>query len=208
MLHDLMEKLMGQIQAGGDTMIPLLIVSVVMWTLAVYKFRSFAGERGRDLGRDELSRMMRDCDADIPEDLARWQQEIIWEYRMFHCSDSGLNRDILEALRIRLDAGVSRHVRTILILAAVAPLLGLLGTVTGMIYTFDVISIFGTGNARALAGGISEALITTQSGLVIAVPGMIVGGLLYRSAEKIRARMELFCINIQCAAEAVTGGGD
>lgn len=205
---DLLQRLTDQIQAGGDTMIPLLIVSVVMWTLSIYKFFSFAGQQGRDVGTDELNRIMTDCDADIPGNLARWQKEIVWEYRISHCCDAGLNRDILAALMTRLDAGIKRHVRTILILAAVAPLLGLLGTVTGMIYTFDVISLFGTGNARALAGGISEALVTTQSGLVIAVPGMLAGGLLYRIAEKIRGRMELFCINIQYAAEVISGRGE
>jgi hypothetical protein len=56
------------------------------------------------------------------------------------------------------------------VLAAVAPLLGLLGTVTGMIATFDVLAVFGTGNAKAMAGGISEALITTQTGLLVALP--------------------------------------
>ena len=81
------------------------------------------------------------------------------------------------------------------------PLLGLLGTVTGMITTFDVISEFGTGNARALASGISEALVTTQSGLVVAVPGLLIGGFLFQRAQKIKGRMELFCIGLQNQAE-------
>jgi biopolymer transport protein ExbB len=57
--------------------------------------------------------------------------------------------------------------------AAVAPLLGLLGTVVGMIRVFTEITIQGTGNANALAGGISEALITTATGLAVAIPALV-----------------------------------
>jgi biopolymer transport protein ExbB len=56
------------------------------------------------------------------------------------------------------------------LLAAVAPLLGLLGTVTGMILTFQSISLFGTGDPKLMAGGISQALVTTVMGLVTAIP--------------------------------------
>ncbi|MFC1586279.1 MotA/TolQ/ExbB proton channel family protein [Fibrobacterota bacterium] len=65
---------------------------------------------------------------------------------------------------------VDRHLPLIGVLAAVAPLLGLLGTVTGMVHTFQIIMEFGNSNPILLAGGISEALITTQSGLLIAFP--------------------------------------
>ncbi len=83
----------------------------------------------------------------------------------------------LEALGLRLDdlvAGYARRWRrglpTLAILAAVAPLLGLLGTVTGMIETFQSITLFGTGDPKLMSGGISEALVTTQLGLVVAIP--------------------------------------
>ena len=55
-------------------------------------------------------------------------------------------------------------------IASVAPLLGLLGTVVGMIATFQAITLFGTGDPKLMAGGISEALVTTMQGLVVAVP--------------------------------------
>ena len=56
------------------------------------------------------------------------------------------------------------------LLAAVAPLLGLLGTVTGMILTFQSITLFGTGDPKLMAGGISQALVTTVLGLIVAIP--------------------------------------
>ncbi|MFO7529590.1 MAG: MotA/TolQ/ExbB proton channel family protein [Marinobacter sp.] len=82
-----------------------------------------------------------------------------------------------EALEARLDEAIlaeqpklERGQALIKLLAAVAPLLGLLGTVTGMIVTFQSITVFGTGNPQLMAGGISQALVTTVLGLVTAVP--------------------------------------
>jgi biopolymer transport protein ExbB len=68
--------------------------------------------------------------------------------------------------------------------AAAAPLLGLLGTVTGMINTFKLITVFGTGDASNLASGISQALVTTELGLVVAIPSLIIHGLLSRMARQ------------------------
>ena len=65
---------------------------------------------------------------------------------------------------------MNRNLQMIGVLATTAPLLGLLGTVTGMVTTFEIITEYGNGNPVLLAGGISEALITTQSGLLIAFP--------------------------------------
>ena len=86
------------------------------------------------------------------------------------------NRDI-DATELLLDEAILRETPTlqrglglIKLLAAVAPLLGLLGTVTGMILTFQSISLFGTGDPKLMAGGISQALVTTVMGLVTAIP--------------------------------------
>ena len=65
---------------------------------------------------------------------------------------------------------LGRYLNTLGTIAAVTPLLGLLGTVVGMIRVFTEITVQGTGNANALAGGISEALITTAAGLAVAIP--------------------------------------
>jgi len=99
--------------------------------------------------------------------------------------EKGLQESILQELP-RLE----RFLPTINILAAVAPLLGLLGTVTGMIGTFQVITIFGTGDARMMSGGISEALITTQLGLAVAVPLTLMHHFLERKVDRMVADME------------------
>jgi biopolymer transport protein ExbB len=74
-------------------------------------------------------------------------------------------------------------------LGSIAPLLGLLGTVTGMISLFQVITQAGTNDARLLAGGISEALVTTETGLVIAIPIMLMHGKLSESLDYISGEL-------------------
>ena len=85
---------------------------------------------------------------------------------------------------------MERFLSTLGMLAAIAPLLGLLGTVTGMIDTFHVITLYGTGDPRLMSGGISEALVTTMLGLAVAIPLMMSQTLLNRTVEKRVGQME------------------
>lgn len=92
----------------------------------------------------------------------------------------------------------------IIVIAAVSPLLGLLGTVTGMIATFNIITEFGTGDPKLLSGGISVALITTQLGLIVAIPALIFGNLLSGWCNRIKDDMEksaLHMINLYGARD-------
>lgn len=94
---------------------------------------------------------------------------------------------------------MERFLSTLGMLAAIAPLLGLLGTVTGMIDTFHVITRSGTGDPRMMSGGISEALVTTMLGLSVAIPIMLAHTLLNRAVDKRIGQMEekaLALINI------------
>ncbi|WP_319524916.1 MotA/TolQ/ExbB proton channel family protein [uncultured Desulfosarcina sp.] len=85
---------------------------------------------------------------------------------------------------------MERFLSTLGMLAAIAPLLGLLGTVTGMIDTFHVITLHGSGDPRLMSGGISEALVTTMLGLSVAIPLMLSQTLLSRAVEKKIGEME------------------
>lgn len=85
---------------------------------------------------------------------------------------------------------LERFLSTLGMLASIAPLLGLLGTVTGMINTFHTITYFGTGDAKMMSGGISEALVTTMLGLSVAIPIMFSHTLLSRFVENLIAQME------------------
>ncbi|MBE0565408.1 MAG: MotA/TolQ/ExbB proton channel family protein, partial [Krumholzibacteria bacterium] len=107
---------------------------------------------------------------------------------------AALDRLVLRTQSERLRRELRRHLAAIAVLAAVAPLLGLLGTVLGMIQTFEVISLFGTGNAKAMAVGISVALITTQAGLIVAIPGLFISRALGRRARRLEAALDEFTL--------------
>jgi biopolymer transport protein ExbB len=98
--------------------------------------------------------------------------------------------DIVSESILHESAALNRFGAVILVIAAVAPLLGLLGTVTGMITTFDIITEFGTGDPKLLSGGISIALVTTELGLAVAIPTLLFGNVLSGWAESIKDGME------------------
>lgn len=91
---------------------------------------------------------------------------------------------------------LDRFGSAILVIASVSPLLGLLGTVTGMISTFDVITEFGTGDPKLLSGGISIALVTTELGLIVAIPALMLGSLLSAWARNIKRDMEHAALSV------------
>jgi len=103
----------------------------------------------------------------------------------------------LEALELRLlevildeQAKLEIGLSMLKLLAALAPMLGLLGTVTGMIETFQVITLFGAGDAKVMAGGISMALVTTVMGLIAAMPLLLAHNVLSTQAENLRNVLE------------------
>lgn len=108
--------------------------------------------------------------------------------------NAGEDREVIEEVLyesiIKTQPKLERFLAFIAVVAATAPLLGLLGTVTGMIKTFKLITIVGTGDARNLSSGISEALITTKWGLIVAIPTLIMHALLNRKAKGVVGSME------------------
>lgn len=103
------------------------------------------------------------------------------------------NKDVdVETLELKLDEAILKEtpalearISIIKVLAAIAPMMGLLGTVTGMIATFQSIQLFGTGDPKLMAGGISMALITTVQGLVAALPLMLMHAIVVARSKSI-----------------------
>ena len=102
-----------------------------------------------------------------------------------------------ETLELRLEEQVLKETAKIegflwliKVVSAVAPLMGLLGTVTGMINTFQIITLFGTGDPKMMASGISEALVTTMLGLVVAIPLVLMHALLASMAKGVTTVLE------------------
>ncbi len=121
----------------------------------------------------------------------------VLHYTLRHLKD---DRDHMEGIvyeAILQESGpLDRFTPAIFVIASVAPLLGLLGTVTGMIETFDMITEFGTGDPKLLSDGIAIALVTTKLGLIVAIPALLIGSLLSAWAKNIKRDMEYSALRI------------
>lgn len=104
--------------------------------------------------------------------------------------------DVISEAVLNEQPTLDRFRSALSVFAAVAPLLGLLGTVTGMISTFDVITQYGTGDPKLLSGGISEALITTELGLTVAIPTLLIGNLLASWSDRITSDVEVSALKV------------
>ncbi|MGR9116608.1 MAG: MotA/TolQ/ExbB proton channel family protein [Gammaproteobacteria bacterium] len=158
-LSELCDQALVFLDKGGPALWVILLVSLLLWLLLL--------ERCWYLTFDFPS--LRDGIA------RRWQP--------FQHRKSRYSKRLRATLLNELQHSAGRYMRTIAILTQTLPLLGLLGTVSGMIQTFDVIAIYGNGNARGLAGGISQALLTTMSGLVTALSGLYFGANLNQKVQ-------------------------
>jgi len=83
------------------------------------------------------------------------------------------------------------------VVATAAPLMGLLGTVTGLVRTFALITVFGTGNAGKLASGISEVLVATELGLMVAIPTLVAHGFLSHRIQKNLSLLERYALDLR-----------
>lgn len=180
---------------GGVLIIPIALCSII--ALAIFLERLWSLRRSRVIPRDfliEIEDLIRR--EKIPEAITRCRKDnssmaniILAGIRNF-----GKKREIvkesIEEIGRREAAILERYINVVGTIAAIAPLLGLLGTVFGMIKAFNVISIQGVGNPSSLAGGISEALITTAAGLVVAIPTFVLYRYLANKADALIVEME------------------
>jgi len=195
-------SLLEHLKKGGAVMIPLAVVGLVALGLILKKateIRRF--NVGPHPGVREAMRLLRDGNAEGAKSAVAGMGTPLSSVMRDIIEHSGSPQEYVEEVvheRILTHAhGLERHLGMIAVLGGVAPLLGLLGTVTGMIHTFKLVTIFGTGDARLLSGGISEALVTTQCGLVIAIPILLIHAYLLRRVRGMVTRLE------ETAAEAI-----
>lgn len=155
------EDLLVFFERGGGVLWAIFGLSILMWALILERYWFYAHAL-RTLRKELLS------------------ERHTWEHLKASSALELLRRYLASAYELRLRYGLP----TIRMLAAILPAMGLLGTVSGMIKTFDVVNLFGTGNARGMADGISQALITTMAGLVTALSGLYFSANLDARAEK------------------------
>lgn len=180
---------------GGPIMVLLLVISLWMWFLVFERLIAYWEIDRQDANLKEAVLLL---GHGRPTPTATGMcRQLVSGYLQARTGESRLDGQILKQQAMRQLPRIRRSLPTITILAATAPLMGLLGTVTGMVETFDVIALFGTGNAKALSGGISQALITTQSGLLVGIPGFFMSRLLSRRAQAIERRLSKIVIALK-----------
>ena len=170
--------MLEMVTAGGWLMLPILLCSVLALGICI--------ERLLTLNADKISpphllarvwKQLKDKEMNSPQLRKLRASSPLGAILAAGLSNAHLGR---EAMKSSIEEAAShvvhdleRYLNTLGTIAAVTPLLGLLGTVVGMIKVFTEIMAEGTGNASVLAGGISEALITTATGLSVAIPALI-----------------------------------
>jgi biopolymer transport protein ExbB len=167
--------------AGGPLMIPIVLASFVM-LLIVFE-RLICLRRRRVVPRlfvERLLLQLREGALDRNDALERCEEDSSYVARVFAAAVRKWGKPAVEVEQAVLDEGerianvLRRYLRVLNGVSTVSPLLGLLGTVWGMIQAFNVIAVSpAMGRAEMLAGGISVALITTAAGLLVAIPALI-----------------------------------
>lgn len=158
-LVDMWEAIRDFMELGGDVLVLIGVLMVVMWVMIIERLLYFAT-------RHQLL---------IKKTIDAWNSRA--ERKSWHA------HRIREAMLSEARLSVSRHLGLIKACVALCPLLGLLGTVTGMIEVFEVMALLGTGNARAMAAGVSKATVPTMCGMVAALSGLFLSVWLQRKAE-------------------------
>lgn len=163
------------IRAGGLLMLPIILCSVVAIAIVIERFWTLSAARITPkytlaqvwtwLKNNQLdSSKLRELRLSSP------LGQILAAGLLSSKYGRGVMIESIEQAAAQVIHDMERYLNTLGTIAAITPLLGLLGTVVGMIRVFSEIMIRGTGNANALAGGISEALISTAAGLTVAIP--------------------------------------
>ena len=183
------------IQKGGTWAYPIVIAAAVSLIIALFKYFQLSGiSFPKSKAVTEIIRKMEEGDK---EGAMKYAQKLKGPFKtMFSagiskCTEGKkmVDESMYEEL-LATQPKLESYLPVIQVTAATAPLMGLLGTVTGMIKTFKQITLFGTGDAKSLSEGISEALITTELGLVAAIPSLILYAILSRKTKAILSEME------------------
>ena len=152
-------------EAGGPVLWGILMVTIIMWTLITERFWFFQYL------------------------LPQKRVKIIDEWGSVNNKGDWFSMRMRDQMISEVSTETKRFLLTIETMMQILPLLGLLGTVVGMIKVFDVMTFFGTGNARLMASGVSQATIPTMAGLVAAISGLYIANLLKRKADDEIARI-------------------
>ena len=206
------EGWLAHIKKGGAVMFPILAIGLLCIALSIWKFISLRHLRVDVKGElERIVGLLRSGEIERANKLARSLGLPLGPVILEGVAHRGAPRENIEEImheRVLSEIPVlERHLSTLAVCASASPLLGLLGTVTGIIHTFGIITIFGTGDPKLLSSGISEALITTEYGLMIAIPVLIIHAYFARRVRKIIGVMEQAAIGFVNGIKIRAGSG-
>ncbi|MCQ2096377.1 MAG: MotA/TolQ/ExbB proton channel family protein [Fibrobacter sp.] len=174
--NSVLEAAFGILFRGGWVLAPIFVLGWFGWFLLIERYCFCFMLRGRSAS-SFFSALKKKGEAAAFKKLGRRRYGYFYalaeDVRKHREEGPVAVRNAMEATRHRLSLDLSKSLKTISTCAALAPMMGLLGTVSGMVHTFETIQLFGFGNPVLLADGISEALLTTQAGLLVAFPLML-----------------------------------
>lgn len=185
--------MLGFIQAGGFLMWPIVLCSVIALSISVERY--WALRRSRVIPADLLNKALsisKSPDKKQLQQLAKHSPlgRILATGLANVNADIFLINDRVEEAGRHVVHDLEKYLSGLSTIAAVTPLIGLLGTVIGMIDVFSNIMLAGVGQAQALAGGIAVALLTTAAGLMVAIPTLIVHRYFQRQVENLAIDLE------------------
>jgi biopolymer transport protein ExbB len=194
------ETLLQHIKKGGPVMVPILGMAALALLIAVLKWiGSLFVRRPAKKQMAELFDAVKGGDASRARSVASRMRGPIGRMLSAGADHVEEPRDLIEEVMyehvLTTRMKLNRMLPFIAICAASAPLLGLLGTVSGIINTFKMITLFGSGDVKSLSGGISEALITTKFGLIVAIPSLLLHAFLSRRAKGMMGKMEAAAVS-------------
>lgn len=199
------------VKAGGIMMVPIILSSII--AIAIIVERLWTLQRDRVLPKELFEKVWQWVESNQLQDkhiLALQQNSPLGKVLAAGLANRHRPREVMrEAIE---DSGrhvvheLERFINALGTIAGIAPLLGLLGTVFGMIRTFNSINTSGIGNPATLASGIAEALVATAAGLSVAIPALICFRMLRRRVDDLVVEMEKESIKLVQAVENAADG--
>lgn len=189
------DSFVAHVSKGGPVMVPIFILAGLALLVAVYKWLSLARVSlpSRKVIAPLLGAVARGDRTGATREVAELAGPV-GQMLAVGVEHLGEPRELVEEVMYESVLATRLRLQTLLpfvaITASSAPLLGLLGTVTGIMNTFALMTVFGTGDVKTLSSGISEALITTEYGLYVAIPALLLHAFLSRRARSVIDRME------------------
>lgn len=192
--------ILRSLKKGGVILIPIILLGLFCAITAIWKFGRLQGLNTHASGNIKellfsVKQNNKNKALQLAETLGQPLKPVMIE-GILHadCNQEHLEEIMHERILAQIPL-LEKGLGVLSVSAGVCPLLGLLGTVTGMIHTFELVTAFGTGKTEMISSGISEALITTEYGLMVAIPALLAHAWLSRRVKAIVRTMEQAAVN-------------